>query len=158
MKQKKLLPYLFMLPALVSLLLIYLIPFIYSIAISMTDWTGIGFKIKFLGLKNYIDIILDKNFTTVLKNTLVYFVELVGIQFLVSLLLAVLVNGKFKGSKFFETVFFLPTVVCTVAVGFIWNVMFDTMNGPIKTFLTGLVLNHWLIYTGSAIRGPLFTA
>lgn len=138
MKQKKYKPYLFMLPALLSLLIIYLIPFVYSIFISLTNWTGIGFNFNFLGIKNYIDVIRDKNFVTVMENTLIYFVELVGVQSIVSITLAALVSGKFRGSKFFETVFFLPTVVCTVAVGFIWNVMFDSMNGPIKTFFDSI--------------------
>lgn len=163
MEKKKYLPYLFMLPAIISILLIYLVPFIYSIVISLTNWTGIGFDFDFVGLSNYIDIINDKNFFEVMRNTIVYFIELVGIQFVVSISLAELVNGKFRGSKFFKSVFFLPTVVCTVAVGFIWNVMFDSVNGPIKAFFESvgaetLANTYWLSNPQTAIHCVSFVS
>ncbi len=162
-KKRSHLPYLFMLPSLLSIILIYLIPAIYSVMISLTNWSGIGWDMDFVGIKNYLSVFQDKNFVTVIKNNIVYFVELVGIQFIVSITLAALVNGAFKGSAFFKSVFFIPTVVCTIAVGFVWNIMFDSFNGPIKTFfetigLDGLAKILWLSDSRTAIHVVSFVS
>lgn len=156
-KKSRRLPYLFMLPALFLILVIYLLPLIFSVVISTTNWTGIGRDMDFIGLSNYINIIKDKNFVDVLGNNVIYFVELVGIQFIVSISLAALVNGKFKGAGFFKSVYFIPTVVCTIAVGFIWNIMFDPISGPIKIMFEALGLESlaktmWLSNSKTAIH------
>ncbi len=129
--RKKILPYMFMLPAILLILFIYLIPFVYSIVISLTDWNGISKNMNFIGIKNYIDIVKEKSLQQVLRNNVVYFIEIVIIQNVLAMLIAVLLNGKFKSKNFFRATLFMPTVVCTVAVGFIWNLMFDPVSGPI---------------------------
>jgi raffinose/stachyose/melibiose transport system permease protein len=149
--------YLFMLPALVFVVAIYLIPFVCTVAFSMTNWTGLGFDMEWRGLQNYVNAFLDKNFLTVLGNTFVYFIELVILQFVVSITLAAIVNGEYKGSGFFRSVFFLPTVVCTIAVGFIWNIMYDPISGPIKIFFDAIGLHSlssvmWLSNSATAIH------
>ena len=157
------LPYYFMMPAILLLLVIYLVPFIYSIAISMTDWSGIGMDMKFVGIRNYIALFQENHFLEVLGNNVVYLIELVGIQFIVSLLLAAVLNAAFKGRNFFRALYFMPTVICTIAIGFIWNIMFDPINGPIKTILAemgldGLSKIMWLGNTKTAIHAVSFVS
>jgi raffinose/stachyose/melibiose transport system permease protein len=149
--------YLFMLPALAFVVAIYLLPFVCTIAFSLTDWTGLGFRMNWIGLRNYANAALDRNFLAVMGNTFVFFLELVVVQFLVSLALAAIVDGQYKGAGFFRSVFFLPTVVCTIAVGFIWNIMYDPISGPIKSLLEALGLRSlagvmWLSNPATAIH------
>ena len=83
------LPYLFMLPSILILLGVYLLPFLYSLYISVTDWSGMGQKLNFVGLSNYKGLFEEPHFWETLRNNLIYFVELVGIQFIISMVLAV---------------------------------------------------------------------
>ena len=162
-KKKTGLPYLFMLPSILILLGVYLLPFLYSLYISVTDWWGMGQKLNFVGLSNYKGLFEEPHFWETLRNNLIYFVELVGIQFIISMVLAVVLNAAFKGRNFFRALYFMPTIICTLAVGFIWNIMFDPINGPIKTLLKNagfLELSRimWLGNTKTAIHAVSFVS
>ena len=162
-KKKTGLPYLFMLPSILILLGVYLLPFLYSLYISVTDWSGMGQKLNFVGLSNYKGLFEEPHFWETLRNNLIYFVELVGIQFIISMVLAVVLNAAFKGRNFFRALYFMPTIICTLAGGFIWNIMFDPINGPIKTLLKNagfLELSRimWLGNTKTAIHAVSFVS
>ena len=162
-KKKTGLPYLFMLPSILILLGVYLLPFLYSLYISVTDWSGMRQKLNFVGLSNYKGLFEEPHFWETLRNNLIYFVELVGIQFIISMVLAVVLNAAFKGRNFFRALYFMPTIICTLAVGFIWNIMFDPINGPIKTLLKNagfLELSRimWLGNTKTAIHAVSFVS
>ncbi len=162
-KKKTGLPYLFMLPSILILLGVYLLPFLYCLYISVTDWSGMGQKLNFVGLSNYKGLFEEPHFWETLRNNLIYFVELVGIQFIISMVLAVVLNAAFKGRNFFRALYFMPTIICTLAVGFIWNIMFDPINGPIKTLLKNagfLELSRimWLGNTKTAIHAVSFVS
>lgn len=162
-KKKTGLPYLFMLPSILILLGVYLLPFLYSLYISVTDWSGMGQKLNFVGLSNYKGLFEEPHFWETLRNNLIYFIELVGIQFIISMVLAVVLNAAFKGRNFFRALYFMPTIICTLAVGFIWNIMFDPINGPIKTLLKNagfLELSRimWLGNTKTAIHAVSFVS
>ena len=152
-----------MLPSILILLGVYLLPFLYSLYISVTDWSGMGQKLNFVGLSNYKGLFEEPHFWETLRNNLIYFVELVGIQFIISMVLAVVLNAAFKGRNFFRALYFMPTIICTLAVGFIWNIMFDPINGPIKTLLKNagfLELSRimWLGSTKTAIHAVSFVS
>ena len=162
-KKKTGLPYLFMLPSILIFVGVYLLPFLYSLYISVTDWSGMGQKLNFVGLSNYKGLFEEPHFWETLRNNLIYFVELVGIQFIISMVLAVVLNAAFKGRNFFRALYFMPTIICTLAVGFIWNIMFDPINGPIKTLLKNagfLELSRimWLGNTKTAIHAVSFVS
>ncbi|MBC7961193.1 MAG: sugar ABC transporter permease [Vallitaleaceae bacterium] len=160
-KGKKGLPYLFMIPALALILFVYFIPFIYSLVISLTDWNGTSKDMNFIGLQNFINIFKDRSLLEVLGNTLIYFIEIVVLQNIFGIFTAVLLSGNFKGRSFFRATLFMPTVVCTVAVGFIWNLMFRPGSGPIPAILDflnvpGLKDILWLGNTSTAIQSIIF--
>lgn len=132
--KKNLKPYLFLLPAVLLILFIFLIPFFYSIVISLTDWNGISKDINFIGLQNYKDLLKEPVISEVLKNNAIYFVEIVVIQNVTAIFIAALLKDKFRGRSFFRAAMFLPTVICTVAIGFIWNLVLDPVSGYIPAF------------------------
>ncbi len=146
----------FMLPAIILLLAVYLIPFCFSIGISLTDWNGISKEMNFVGIDNYMEAFKETNFLQVLKNTFVYFVEIVVVQNIIGLGLALMINNKCKGRNFFRAVLFMPTVICTIAVSFIWNIMLNPSGGPITVFLekigSGLADLLWLGTSETALH------
>lgn len=143
------LPYLFMLPAILILLFVYIGPFFSSIYISMTDWNGISWAMNFIGFKNFIDILNEPSIGEILLNNLKYLLVLVFIQNFAAVILAVLIDRVIAVKNFFRAVFFMPTIVATVAIGFIWTLILDPVNGSIPnivdklgiTFLSGV---QWL--------------
>lgn len=156
-RKKNLQPFLFVLPATVLILFIYLIPFLFSIGISLTDWNGISREMNFIGLENFKKIFQEPAILEVIGNNLIYFVEIVVFQNLLAVLIASLLREKFRGRNFFRAVLFMPTVVCTVAVAFIWNLMLDPVNGYVPAMFSVLGLDFladviWLGNTSTAIH------
>lgn len=129
----KTLPYIYMSPAIILIILIYIAPLIYSIFISFTDWDGLSKNFNFVGLKNFIDFfsLSSRQVIVPFKNTFIFTLITVTIQNIIALFFAVLLNEKFRGRTFFRTVFFMPTIITTVAVGYIWRLVYDPIKGPI---------------------------
>ena len=127
-----------MAPAILIILFIFIGPFLSSIYISMTDWSGMSWNMNFIGLKNYINIFRDPNIGEVMLNNLKYLILLVFVQNLVAVILAVMVEECSFGKKFFRSVFFIPSLVASVAVGFIWTLMLDPINGSVPNLINML--------------------
>lgn len=140
-----------MLPAILLILFIFLIPFVYAIVISLTDWNGISKTFNFIGLDNYINMFKEAEILEVLRNNLFYFVEIVVIQNLLAIIIAAMLREKFRGKNFFRAALFLPTVICTVAIGFVWNLILDPINGYLPAFfnLIGLKSLGSVIWLGN---------
>jgi raffinose/stachyose/melibiose transport system permease protein len=131
----KYLPYFFMMPAILIVLFVYIVPFSASTSISLTDWNGIGKDMKFIGLRNYIDIVHEHGIREVFMNNLKYLIILVVVQNILGLIIALLLNREFKARNFFRATMFLPTIIATVAVAFIWNLMLDPFSGFIPSVI-----------------------
>ena len=140
MYRNRKLPYLFMLPAILTILFLNLIPFIFSIGISLTDWNGISPTMNFIGLRNYLDIFTDFQMHGVLLNNGIYFLFLVFVQNAIGLVIALILNGKFRGRNFFRATVFFPTLVSSVAVGFIWALIYNPLSGVLTTITRTLGL------------------
>ncbi|WP_346908865.1 carbohydrate ABC transporter permease [Faecalicatena orotica] len=137
-KEKRLLPYLFMLPAILIFVFVYAGPMLATFVLGFTDWNGISPGFDFIGLNNFIKIFTDKNLMEPLLNTFEFTILTVVIQGILALLLAVALNKSFRGRNFFRTVLFLPCVVSMVAVGYAWSLIFNPVMGPL-----GLIAEHF---------------
>lgn len=142
-RKANLLPYLFILPAIVIFLFVYAGPMLATFVLGFTDWNGIAPTFHFVGLKNYIRIFTDSNLQEPLLNTLQFTFFTVVIQGTLALLLAVALNKSFRGRNFFRTVFFLPCVVSMVAIGYAWSLIFNPVMGPLGK-LADLMNWEWL--------------
>lgn len=130
-KEKKLLPYLFMLPAIVIFLFVYAGPMLATSVLGFTDWNGISPGFEFIGFENFIKVFTDESLKEPLLNTFEFTILTVVIQGVLALFLAVALNKGFRGRNFFRTVLFLPCVVSMVAVGYAWSLIFNPVMGPL---------------------------
>jgi ABC-type sugar transport systems, permease components len=114
---------------------------LYSFYISLTDWNGIG-KMKFIGLNNYISLFSkDPYFMKSIVNTLLLIVFYIPIVILVGLIVAVLLfDNSIKGRRFFQLANFLPYITTPVAMGILFNILFDWQTGIINRVLSSLGL------------------
>lgn len=142
-------PYLFILPFFVLFLVFQLIPIIWTVYISFTQWRGIG-EPQFIGWANYQKILIDNMFWDALKNTVVYWISGLVLILVFALLIASILNSELlKGRTFFKTVTFLPNVCAAIAMGLIFRLFFDENAGLINEALEAFGLSRvpWLTST-----------
>jgi inositol-phosphate transport system permease protein len=127
---KKLIPYFFILPLLVLVLLFYIIPALSTFYISVTDM-GRSLKGDFVRLKNFTRMfsLEDPVIGRVLLNTLVYLAGAMVITILGGLLLAnATISLGQKTGGFFRLIWFLPRATPPVVWAFLWIWAFDPTN------------------------------
>ncbi|MCR8658569.1 carbohydrate ABC transporter permease [Paenibacillus endoradicis] len=109
----------------VPTLLLYIVFFVFPLGMgtyySMTDWDGFSLNYRFIGLKNYIDILQDKRFLQSVNFTFLYAFIVVVIKLFIALMLAIFLSGKLKFRGFFRSVYFFPAVLSMITVGLIFN-------------------------------------
>ncbi|MBQ8885455.1 MAG: sugar ABC transporter permease [Clostridia bacterium] len=130
------------LPALVSIFVLSMLPSIVNLAISFTDYHGVGQPFEFVGFDNFIRAFkvgdASVSIWDSLLNTVVFSISVVIVQQALSLGMALVVARKFKGRSFFRALFFMPTILGVSVVGFTWQLVFDPVSGPIAVILTKL--------------------
>ncbi|NYV27851.1 sugar ABC transporter permease [Streptobacillus felis] len=125
----KITPYLFIAPWFFGMILFTLGPLIMSLIMSLYDWPVIGERV-FVGFKNYIDLFTkDPQFYKSLYITFKFTAFFVPLNIILSLILALLISKNIKGMSFFRIIFYLPTVVSSVAVSIIWGWILNTEFG-----------------------------
>lgn len=109
-------------------LLLYIVFFLFPVGMgfyySMTNWDGFSLTYRFIGLKNYINIMKDDRFLDSMQFTFIYTALVVVIKLSIALLLAILLSGSLKLRGFFRSVFFFPAVLSMLTVGLIFNQVF----------------------------------
>lgn len=145
---------LFVLPALIIYSCFALIPIIYNIYLSFFE-TNLMDVNSFIGLKNYIDLFRDGTFIKALTNNIIMVCGSLIAHMPLAMFFGNAIHKKIKGASFFQTVFFLPSVICGVAVGLIWtfiyNGQYGLLNGLLKLIGLGKYAQVWLSNKNIAI-------
>lgn len=138
---KKNLPYvLFLAPAIIIYTIITFIPVIRTFIYSFTNFNGLS-QYKFIGLSNYIQAFQTKNVVQSFKNTLIYAVSVPVLVTFLAILLAVILSGKMRSRNIQRAIFFFPSVISSLFVGYIWNFILSASKyGLVNSILTGLGL------------------
>lgn len=118
---RKAFPYFLLAPAVIYLLGITLYPGIYAIYRSLM--TG-KFKLEYVGLQNYRELVVDNAFWTSLSNTLLLGVVTLFLEFVIALTLAALVYRD-RWVKAWRILFLLPMLFMPSAVSFLWKLLFN---------------------------------
>jgi multiple sugar transport system permease protein/cellobiose transport system permease protein len=149
-------PLFFLAPFFICFLGLNIYPIFYSLFISFTDWTGINEK-TFVGLGNYIKIISgDENFRKSIGNTFYIILIANSLTLVLALLLANFLFGLKRGRTVFQTLNFLPYVTTPVALGILFQLLFDWKHGTVNVILTSLgVLKEGVYWLGTARTAPL---
>ena len=95
---------------------------------------------KFVGLKNYVNLFKDSTFTGALKNNILMVIGSLIAHLPLALFFGNILFQKIKGSHFFQTVFFLPSVICGVAVGLTWTFIYNSEFGLLNKLLGAIGL------------------
>lgn len=141
----------FLSPAIIVLLALSIIPLVWSLGISFTDFQrgdsrapqgdtavaedngllGMGFNVT---LENYVRLLDDQRLHSTVRNTLYYVVVGVIVQYVVGFGLALLLNQEFRGRSFVRVIFLMPMMVSPVAAAYLGRMMFDSTISPLAQF------------------------
>jgi multiple sugar transport system permease protein len=124
-------------------------PTLASIALSFTNWQNIGpiTGKNYVGLKNYKFLFTGyTQFWPAVQHNLIWLAWLTLIATPLGMFLAVLLDREMRGTRFYQSVFFLPVVLSLVVVGFIWELQYAPNDGFINNALglKGSRLIDWL--------------
>ena len=118
-----------MAPALIIMLIFTVYPVFRSFYLSLSKFS-LGMKSpEFIGLENYIDLVGNKVFWKVMKNTVYFALITVIPSMIMGMGLALLVNRKGKKVGFMRTAYFYPVVMPMIAVASVWMFIFMAKNG-----------------------------
>jgi len=138
-------------PPLIFYVGLSLIPLILTVYFSFTNM-NINGSGSYNGLTNYKLLINDSTFLGSYKNTILYVIIGVPIQYALGLWLALLVHGAVRGQRLMRLVIPIPLMIAPLIIGFIWKTMLDSRFGPINDFLSifGIESIPWIIKPGLA--------
>jgi multiple sugar transport system permease protein len=130
--------YLFVSPAILALLLFTVGPILFTFWVSVHNWNIIEpiSQMPFVGLENYRYLLTrDAVFMRALRNTIVFTICGVGINTVLGLSFALLLNTRLRARAFWRTLFFLPIVTAPLALGMMWAVLLNKNYGLVNTLL-----------------------
>ena len=115
-----------------------IIPTIASIVLSFTSWNGIGGldAIKFIGLKNYTDLVtIYKPFWPAITHNVIWLVFFLVIATPLGMFLAVLLDKNIRGTRIYQSAIYMPVVLSLAIVGFIWQLIYAPEQGLLNNLL-----------------------
>lgn len=138
----------FLLPALVFYLFAVFYPIVDSIRLSFVSWQGIGPQ-NYVGFSNYLRLFKDPVMWESFFNNLIYVVIVVAMQLLIGLLFAVLLTYMQKNVTIVKTLYYIPCIITTVAVGQMFRSMYATQpeglfNIMLSAIGLGDLVRSWL--------------
>ena len=139
----------FILPNFLGFALLTLVPVVAAFGLAFMEWDSYN-PAEWVGLDNFQKMFGSDTFWIALRNTLYYGLGHVPLTLLCSLGLALVLNRKLRGVRFFRTAAFFPYVTSMVAVAVVWNMLFNPTMGPINQFLTTLGVSNPPGWTSSS--------
>ena len=136
-----------MAPAIIVMVLFFVIPVIYVVAVSFLKWNGIS-TAAFVKLRNFMLLFRDKAFKRSVINNIIWALVAGCIQVPLAMLMAIILSRKPKGWKFFRTVYFFPQVISGIALATLWRAIYSAdsglLNGLLNTVGLGHLTRDWL--------------
>lgn len=147
---------------LVMVLLLVWLPALGSVALSFGKWNGFGDldTIEWVGFQNYRDIAtIYPPFWPAIQHNLIWLGFLFLIPTVLGIFLAVVLDREMRGSRFYQTAFYMPVVLSLALIGFIWQLFYSRDQGLINDVFGTQVdwygdpdINLWAVLVATAWR------
>ena len=132
-RTEELLPFALLLPSLIFLALLILIPMVQALLLAVQADNG-GFTTEYLERMTG-----DVNFSDAWRNTLLLLILIVPLQIVLALVMALLINSRFRGHQWFLYIYAIPLAISDLAAGILWLAVF-TERGYLNTVAQGVGL------------------
>lgn len=140
--------WLFILPAAVFYVFVVLIPSFQGVFFSFTDWNGLSSDWSFVGFDNFTRLFEDAVSLKAIGNTFLYAILSTVFENLFGLLIALALHSRIKSRNVLRVLFFMPVVLLSVVIAYLWQYLFQVNNGAITQLLHGIGLTdanpNWL--------------
>ena len=137
--------YVFISPWIIGVLVFLLYPLLSSLYYSFTRYE-IGGRPQWIGFKNYVDMFSDPRYLNSIRVTFQFAItSVIGVT-LLALALALVLSQTLRGISFFRTIYFMPSIMPTVAVSLTWFYILRPDTGPLAGLLAlvGIEGPRWL--------------
>ncbi|MER7180409.1 sugar ABC transporter permease [Streptomyces hyaluromycini] len=143
--------WLFPVPALALYLFFFAYPTVQAVQYALTDWDGYSAAYHNVGLHNFTQLATaDDTFANAAENNLKLTVTVVLAQTAIALLLALYLVRTTRASTLLRAVFFLPAVLSSVSVAFVWRFVYDPDGGLLNSALRAVGLGSFQsVYLGN---------
>lgn len=124
-------------PTLLVVGLVWL-PAVATVVLSFASWTGVGdlSTIKWIGTQNYVNVFtIYPPFKPALQHNVIWLAFLFVLPTCFGIFLAVLLDRELRGTRFYQTAFFLPVVLSLALIGFIWQLIYSRDQGLLNAVL-----------------------
>lgn len=149
------------LPLILVIGLVWL-PALGSVVLSFGKWNGFGDldTIEWVGFQNYQDIAtIYPPFWPAVRHNLIWLVFLFVFPTVLGMLLAVILDREMRGSRVYQTAFYMPVVLSLALIGFIWQLFYSRDQGLINQVFNSEVdwygdpdINLWAVLVATAWR------
>lgn len=129
--------WLFLLPTGVVLTCVVIYPFAYALVLTLQDKAA-GVPGRFIGLRNFTELLAKPEFLLIFKNTVVYTVAAVAIKFVVGLATALILHQPRPFNDVLRTILFVPWAIPTVIAALNWRWVYEEFNGMLNLILLRL--------------------
>ena len=144
-QRRQLTEFLFLLPTLLAFVMVIIIPFIFGIFYSFTDWQGTGAASQMVGLANYKAILQEPgffhSFLITIKFTIYNIISVNVVAFCISLL----VTSDIHGRDLYRAGFFVPNLIGGIVLGLIWQFIFSNIVPAVGKALAWPLLSKSLL-------------
>lgn len=124
----------FLLPSFLGFMIFIFLPMVMAIGLSFTNYSG-GPRFRFVGLKNFSVAFSSPEFWSYLGITFKYMIITVIFQIVLGLAFAMILQHPFKGCGFFRSIYYLPNILSSVAVGLAFMFIFEPSSGLANSLL-----------------------
>ena len=138
----------FALPGMFCFAAVVIVPFLYGVYLTLTDWNGVSSVKNFVGLSNFVGVMQDSQFWTSLLLTFKYVVFVVVIVNVLAFGIAYLLTRGIKGQNFFRAGFFTPNLIGGIVLGYIWQFVFS------RVFVSIGEATGWSLFEISWLSDP----
>lgn len=138
----------FGLPGMFCFFAVVIVPFIYGIYLTFTDWDGVSKVKNFIWFENFKGVIRDKEFWTSLLLTFKYVIVVVILVNVIAFVIAYLLTRGIKGQNFFRAGFFTPNLIGGIVLGYIWQFVFS------RVFVSIGESTGWEMFEASWLSDP----
>lgn len=138
--------YLLLAPAVLLSVSVVLLPGVFTLGSSFTDWNGVSLDFSFLGFENYASIFADPVFRTAIKNNVIWTALFLTIPVILGLGVAMLMLHRPRTRNAYQVIFLLPYVMAAIVNAMVWlNMVYSPISGVVG----------WLNKYGVAVSSPL---
>ncbi len=138
----------FALPGMFCFVAVVIVPFLYGVYLTLTDWNGVSSVKNFVGLSNFVGVMKDTQFWTSLLLTFKYVIFVVVIVNVLAFGIAYLLTRGIKGQNFFRAGFFTPNLIGGIVLGYIWQFVFS------RVFVSIGEATGWSLFEISWLSDP----